>query len=116
VLRRGQVDASQGGEGARTGSYSRRRQRSEAPPAPAQRETDLCYTTLGVTTCASALVGACLARMTEQPDETQRPEQGSAGGAERGVRIGLGEPNTFEPEEGPDADADANAGTDTSTS
>jgi hypothetical protein len=54
--------------------------------------------------------------MTEQPDDTQRPEQGSAGAAERGVRIGLGEPNTFEPEEGPNADADANSGTDTPAS
>jgi hypothetical protein len=27
-------------------TYSRRRQRREAPPGPAQRETDLCYTTL----------------------------------------------------------------------
>jgi hypothetical protein len=54
--------------------------------------------------------------MTEQPDDTQRPEQGSAGAAERGVRIGLGEPNTFEPEEGPDANVDANSGTDTPAS
>jgi hypothetical protein len=55
-----------------------------------------------------------LGRMTEQPDSAQ-PEQDSADRVERGVRIGMGEPNSFEPEEesGANVDNDSESGSST---